>query len=53
MRFPLGVACCFLVAAVVLRVLESINVSFGVHAIAFTVGVCPPVIVLLIWLGRR
>jgi hypothetical protein len=50
---PLGSACYFLAAVLVLRVLESFDVSVAVYAIAFTFGVCPPVIVLLIWLGRR
>jgi hypothetical protein len=50
---PLGSACYFLVAVIALRLLEAFDVSFGVYAIAFTFGVCPPVIVLLIWLARR
>jgi hypothetical protein len=50
---PLGVACYFLAAAVVLRVLEALDVSFAVYAFAFTIGVVPPVILLLIWLARR
>jgi hypothetical protein len=48
-----SIACSFLAFVIALRIFEYAGLSLGAFAWLYVVGVVPPAVVFLIWLGRR